>query len=581
MRRSRRSLAGRWPLLAGLALLAAASPSAADTIDGAEAATGRATTFLELMVGESEVRAELETGVPDLIAFEGVLPDDFRIRMGLSPEPEGERLRRFFAEELVLRADDGEPLPGRRIAFTTSWRWPRDTLTGERRPASDGGGMPVVVVGLVWDLDPSPGSLRLEPAMVGRTKRGATIALVTHHLGLPVAEATVLDGPVELELDRERPWRSRFTGAKPGRGLPRPLLVVLAVAAEEVRVEMAARRADFVRWLDLAPESEAGPADPMGVAGRIADRLADHLELRVDGERAEPVVARVDLLRRRLIEAGPEMPASADDRDVFVRAVLTRPAPEPPTAAELHWRLFPEELENVAGAVVDGSGATVETLTPESGTLRWVAPADRPAPRRVAAPPPSILRPAVWLLRAGVLVAGFMLVGSFARAAGGAASWRRVAALAALVAALIAGSLAAARAVSVDNRRAAVVVEPILHNLFLAGEIGDADRRAAAVGPWVADGLEAAVVETVRRPLELAGRGRDLTAVRGVELVEIDARREGRGFAARCRWRVGIGVSHWGHLHRRVDDRVAELTFEPVDGVWTLTGWSNLVAGAR
>ena len=581
MRPRRGSSDGWWPLFVGAALLAAASPAAADTIDGAEAATGRATTFLELMVGESEVRAVLETGVPDLIAFQGVLPDDFRIRMGLEAEPEGERLRRFFAEELVLRADDGEPLPGRRVAFTTSWRWPRDPVTGERRPAPDGGGVPVVVVGLAWDLDPSPGSLRLEPAMVGRTKRGATVALVAHHLGRPVAEAAVLDGPVGLELDRERPWRSRFTGAKPGPGLPGPLLVVLAVAAEEIRVEVAARRADFVRWLDLAPESETGPADPMGVAGRIADRLADLLELRVDGERAEPAVARVDLLRRRLIEAGPAMPGPPDDRDVFVRAVLTRPTPEPPKAAELHWRLFPEELESVAGAVVDGSGATVETLTPESGTLRWVAPADRPAPRRVAAPPPSILRPTVWLLRAAVLVAAFVLIGSFARAAGGAASWRRVAALAALVAALIAGSWAAARAVTVDGRRAAAVVEPILHNLFLAGEIGDADRRAAAVAPWVADGLGAAVVEAVRRPLEIAGRGRDLAVPRGVELVEIDARREGRGFAARCRWRVGIGAIHWGHLHRRVDDRAAELTFEPVDGAWILTDWSPVEAGAR
>jgi hypothetical protein len=31
-------------------------------------------------------------------------------------------------------------------------------------------------------------------------------------------------------------------------------------------------------------------------------------------------------------------------------------------------------------------------------------------------------------------------------------------------------------------------------------------------------------------------------------------------------------VGHWGHIHQRVNQYVADLQIEPVDGVWKITG---------
>ena len=72
-----------------------------------------ATTVVEVSIEESEILVELEIGVPDLLAFQNLLPDEIRTRMGLEPEPLAERLVRFFGEDFVIHAESGPPLPGR------------------------------------------------------------------------------------------------------------------------------------------------------------------------------------------------------------------------------------------------------------------------------------------------------------------------------------------------------------------------------------------------------------------------------------------------------------------------------------
>ena len=47
-----------------------------------------ATSVVEVFIERGGIRVELETGVPDLRAFNGIFPDEFRVRMGLESEPE-------------------------------------------------------------------------------------------------------------------------------------------------------------------------------------------------------------------------------------------------------------------------------------------------------------------------------------------------------------------------------------------------------------------------------------------------------------------------------------------------------------
>ncbi|MCU0303582.1 MAG: hypothetical protein MUC56_05955 [Thermoanaerobaculales bacterium] len=580
---TRRSPGGPWrtatPIVLAAALLGlAAPPAAADTIAGADAAAASATTLLEVFVDEGGVRAELETGVPDLIAFEGVLPDDFRVRMGLDPSDDDERVARFFAEELVLSFDGGAPLPGRRTAFRTDRRWPRDGLTGGPVAGAPGGGRPVAVVGFACDLAGRPARLRLTPAMVSGGRPKATAALVVHHLGVPVIDATALTGPVVVELDWDQPWRSRLLEPELGRELGEPLVAQLSVEPGRVWLELVARPHDIEPLEEPDGEAPAAATDAArwAVARRLAERLVAGLELTIDGEPATPVLHRAELVERRLIRSStPGSSADPSAGAAFLRAVFVRSLETPAERVELVWRRRPAGLA-ATGVVIGSRGAVATDLATEESRLCWSADDDRVGPMTVAPPPSPALRPLLWLGRAGLAVIALLLVGAAARAAGGAGSWARTGALAGLAAALAGAVWLAGRAVTIDDARAGRIIAATLHNLYLTGAAGD----RAGLGPGVAQGLVDEVSAAARRPLELAGGDRDLALFREVEVVAVSARPRGRGFEARCRWSVVITVGHWGHAHRRVAPVAAELVFEPVDGVWVLTGWSPLEPAA-
>ena len=78
----------------------------------------------------------------------------------------------------------------------------------------------------------------------------------------------------------------------------------------------------------------------------------------------------------------------------------------------------------------------------------------------------------------------------------------------------------------------------------------------------------------MQRALQLENQGGARTKVKEVELVGSDIMPSGpgSGFAATCQWTVLGSVGHWGHIHQRRNRYEAELTIQPVDGAWKLTG---------
>ena len=43
------------------------------------------------------------------------------------------------------------------------------------------------------------------------------------------------------------------------------------------------------------------------------------------------------------------------------------------------------------------------------------------------------------------------------------------------------------------------------------------------------------------------------------------------GLVADCTWNVTGSVGHWGHLHQRRNQYLANLTVEPDGGIWKIT----------
>ena len=99
-------------------------------------------TIAEIFVEPGRVRVEFEIGLGDMAAFRNIAPDDFLARFEPEAPPLAERLPRFFAEELVMRAAGGAPPPGRLVL--DDWDGSLD-FRGVRYRKTDGWSAPRVI----------------------------------------------------------------------------------------------------------------------------------------------------------------------------------------------------------------------------------------------------------------------------------------------------------------------------------------------------------------------------------------------------------------------------------------------------
>jgi hypothetical protein len=168
-------------------------------------------------------------------------------------------------------------------------------------------------------------------------------------------------------------------------------------------------------------------------------------------------------------------------------------------------------------------------------------------------------------------VLGLLVVRSGVAAALHQGSWRRVIVAASVLIAIASGSFAVTRSARFDDERAEEIVSAMLYNVYRAFDFRDEeiiyDTLAHSVG---GDLLTATYLET-RRGLELASQGGARAKVQAIEMLEVEAENEDDGFRATATWNVAASVGHWGHIHQRRNQYTAELTVEPVDGLWKIT----------
>jgi len=248
--------------------------ASADAIVVTKAMT--ASTVMEIFVNQSEILVEVEIGVPDLLAFQNLLPDEIRTRIGFEAEPLAERLAKFFSEDFVIRADDGRPLPGRVVEIKPRRRVPRDEITGEPLPAAEGEGEPVIFVVLSYDFSGRPDTLTFHPPTAGGAFPTANIGFITYHMELPVMDFRYLGAESTIDLDWDDPWFSKFRN----RNLWR----------------------DVQKWADIGVGGlKTIPVEIQEeVRQRVAGFFAEDLDLTIDGEPVSPTLDRVNFLERTL-----------------------------------------------------------------------------------------------------------------------------------------------------------------------------------------------------------------------------------------------------------------------------------------
>ena len=122
----------------------------------------KATTILEAFLEESKLRVEIEMGLADAPAFANLLPDEIHRKMPVPPKPLAERLKQFFARDLVFEAD-GKALTGRLVKAEVRDKIQRDEISGEPLPVPKESAEPAIFFVLEYPLATKPKTIRFKP----------------------------------------------------------------------------------------------------------------------------------------------------------------------------------------------------------------------------------------------------------------------------------------------------------------------------------------------------------------------------------------------------------------------------------
>jgi len=538
-----------------------------------------ASTIAEIFIDEASIRVELEIGGPDLLGFRNLMPDGVYERMGFEPEPFSDRLVRFFGEDLVFRPDEGPPIPGRILEMEPRKRVVRDEITGEPKPVPEGEGEDVIFAVLEYPLGYRPATLAMRPPVTEAGMSAASIGMVTYHENLPVNDFRYFGTEEIVDLDWEDPWYSKFRNRNLRRQYDSPINAFLYVEPYEVRTEIIVRPVDMEQWIDLGLEGRKTIPVEMqyDLQMRIAEFLAEHQNLTIDGQPVEPELDRVNFLRRTLRTSTViSPPEELDAISATLGVIYVAPTDGLPQEATITWDLFSERIQRIPAAATDEAGPLRFFLVPDDNVLWWKNFLKNPTlPTLVEIkPPPSLaVRLASWTgwLFAVALVAGLALQtkgvikdGSYSKKGLGIL----------LVLFLL---TAACFAVVLPNRltdeKSEEIVASLLHNIYRAFDFRGEENIYDVLDQSVAGDLLTEIYLETRRGLELASQGGARAKVKEIEMLEVEPRDlpGEQGFVAHTLWNVAGSVGHWGHVHTRTNQYEAELTIQPVDGAWKVT----------
>jgi hypothetical protein len=535
-----------------------------------------ATTIAEYFIEPDHIRLELAIGLDDLDGFRNLVPDSVYEQLGHPNRPLSERLEKFFAQDLIIRADDGDPLSGRILSMGPRQRIRRDEITGESLPPLEDVEPEMVIEATIeYVLPGAPRTITL----YGPAQRPfPNIGFVAYHRSVAVNDFRYLARVQTLTLDWDDPWYSSFDSRALRRSYFAPMSGFLYIEPFEVRKEIILRPLDLQGWVDLGLEGrETIPPEMQSeLIRRVAEFLQERQPVTIDGEAIVPELARINFLERTLRTSRViEPPEELDVYSAMLGVIFTYPTTGLPENVKMEWDLWSERIQIVPGAAVDQAGALPSFLEPDYAVLEWqnfLKNPELPTLVDVRRPPNAVQRFFGWS-RWGLLPLALVAVVAIGLRARNGALRPIPAALAASITA-VAGVFAfvVGGAAAFSNELASEVVEGVLHNIYRAFDYRQEEQVYDILGRSVKGNLLEEIYLETRRGLELSNQGGARARVKEIELTEIAARGgENGAFVARATWNVFGSVGHWGHIHSRSNRYEAELEFAPSDGVWKLS----------
>lgn len=356
-----------------------------------------------------------------------------------------------------------------------------------------------------------------------------------------------------------------------------PIQSFLAVEPFEVRHEAMLRLDGLAEPLGLVAGSTLEIDQQPAVKDRLTELVLESTTVRVDGERAEALVRRVDFMTVDPTGSLPRPnPVPEPVSGAVVGVVIAYPTGGMPENASLAWEPFPGAPQQIPATVIDPEAVTSWTLSADEPSLVWENKlTEDPIPTVEAVEVEPVRLPIPWLsLPLLLLSAVLMFVGMKGRRSTlSFAAARVVLALAFVIGpvAQTAAGLPGSAGRTPSERQARRILAGLLPNIYRALEFRDEaaiyDRLAVSVtGETLTD-----VYLQQRRAMEIEERGgaqARVEAVAVLEAREIESRDS--GFEVRSTWTVGGMVTHFGHRHFRQNRYDARIGIVPAAGTWKI-----------
>jgi hypothetical protein len=561
----------------------AAFPATADWINmtGAQSAPNIAEIYIE----EDHVRVVLEIYVGDLDKFVDLLPDDWLTQSGVKSPPFDVLMHDLSVETLQIIADDTTHLVAKPQLVEPRMRKERpnpfagsiNIVTGRPVP-----GPPedkrVLYAELIYPFKNRPSTLTMIPLLDQRGFPAISIGFIAYHKNVPVVDYRFMQKEARLQLDWNDPWYSKFDKKALKRWQQSGLMTYLYVEPFEVRHETLVRVKDMEAWIDLELRGdeyiETDEFEPL--KRRIGEFLLQHSKVLIDGQSLRPILDRASFVKYTMtrtffIDQPERMPLNI----AMVGVIVTYLTKEIPQKVTVNWDLFSDKIQQVPTTAVDPAGPFPSYVTPDDNLFTWknflktyqmptVAEVDVDESLTTLKIPLASTLCLLALLPLGLQIRK--------RRKNAGSSIGLYVGLAAL---LIAGSVVLYPFLKVAVAKPAVLAPKMTDDkavTVLNSEEEDVyDRLATSVQ----GNLLSEIYLQNRKSMVVTRAGGAQARVKAVEILDVDVNNlddHPLGLLFHAKWTAMGSVGHWGHIHFRKNQYEANISVEPVDGAWKITG---------
>jgi hypothetical protein len=356
----------------------------------------------------------------------------------------------------------------------------------------------------------------------------------------------------------------------------------------EVRNEILVRVKDLEQWMDLGLKGEQfieeDEFEPL--KKRIGAFLLEHSKVLIDGKKLRPILDRVSFVKytmtRTFFIDKPERMLLNTAMIGIIVTYITKGIPQEVT---VDWDLFSEKIQKVPTNAVDPAGPFPSYVTPDDHVLTWTnflktykiptvaeIPVDDSL-TKIGVPAGSalcliILFPLLWLtgkrrkhggkirLQIGfavLLVAGCVLLYPFLR---------------------VPLARPAVLAPKITDDKAVELLSNLLKNVYRAFDFREEDDVYDRLATSVNGDLLTDIYLQSRKSMVVTQAGGAQGKVKDIDILDVSIKHlDDRPLALvfHSKWTAMGSVGHWGHIHTRKNQYEANITVEPVDGVWKIT----------